>query len=63
MHQYMQEVMQLESSLAEQDLGVLVDTKLTVSQRCALTAKKAGGISDCIRQNIASRLREMIISL
>jgi len=55
--------MQLESSLAEQDLGVLVDTKLTVSQRCALTAKKAGGISDCIRQNIASRLREMIISL
>ncbi|KAK4814945.1 hypothetical protein QYF61_006889 [Mycteria americana] len=36
------------------DLGVLVDTKLNMSQRCALMAKKASGILGYIRQSIAS---------
>lgn len=34
MHQYMLEVNKLESSLAGQDLMVLLDNKLTISQQC-----------------------------
>ena len=46
----------LESSLAEKDLEVLVDTKLNVSQQCTLGTKKANGIPGCIRRNVPSRL-------
>ncbi|KAK4808597.1 LOW QUALITY PROTEIN: hypothetical protein QYF61_009900 [Mycteria americana] len=56
-------VAQLESSFAEEDVVVLVDTNLVMSQQCALAAKKAKGILGCIRQSIASRLRQVMLPL
>ncbi|XP_010073614.1 PREDICTED: BMP/retinoic acid-inducible neural-specific protein 3-like, partial [Pterocles gutturalis] len=40
---------QLESSVSEKDLGVLVNTMLTMSQQCVLAVKKADDILGCIR--------------
>ncbi|GAB0184068.1 hypothetical protein GRJ2_000872100 [Grus japonensis] len=61
MDQYMLGTTQLESSFAEKDLGVLVDTKLNMSQQCAPVAKKATGILGCLRASIATRLREVML--
>jgi len=41
-----------------EDLQVLMDEKLDMTQHCAFTAQKASHILGCITSSVASRLRE-----
>ncbi|GAB0183018.1 mitochondrial enolase superfamily member 1 [Grus japonensis] len=63
MHQYRLGVDLLGRSAAEKDLGVLVNNKLSMSQQCALVAKKANGILGYTKKRVASRSREVILPL
>ncbi|PKU43191.1 reverse hypothetical protein [Limosa lapponica baueri] len=62
-HQYRLGVDFLGSTTEEKDLGVLVDGRLSMSQQCALVAKRANGILGCIGKSMARRSREVILPL
>ncbi len=49
----------MESSDGERDLGVLVDSRVTMSQHC----KKASGILGCMRRGVVSRSKEVLLPL
>lgn len=57
-NQYVPGAIELESSFAENGLGILVDI---MNQQCAHAAKKVNGVFGYIRQSIASRSREVVI--
>ena len=66
MHQYRLGAVLLERSSAEEDLEVLVNNRLAVSQQCVLVVKKANGILGCIKTSqvsMVSGLREVILPL
>ncbi|PKU46772.1 hypothetical protein llap_2931 [Limosa lapponica baueri] len=62
-HQYRLGAGLLESTSEEKDLGVLVDNRMTMSQQCALVAKKANGILGSVKKSVTSRSREVILPL
>lgn len=45
----------LKSSVGESNLGVLVDSRMTMSHYCTLVANKANDILECIRRGVVSR--------
>jgi len=53
----------LESCQVEKDLGVVDDGQLNTIWLCDQVAKKANSILACIRNNLSSRSREVIVPL
>lgn len=62
-HRYRLEEEWLESSSAERDLGVLVDSRLNVRHHCTLAAKRTNCILGCLNHSIARQSKEMILML
>ena len=63
MHRYRLGDDLLERSSAVQNLEVQVDHRLAMGQQGALVAKKANGILQGIQRSVASRSRQVILSL
>jgi len=62
-YQYRQGDEWIESSPAENELGILVDRKINMNWQCVLTVQKANCILSCITRRIASSSREVILPL
>jgi len=58
MHRYRFGAQWLESCMEENDLGVLVDSQLSMSQQYAQMAKKASGDPSSMRISIVTGTRE-----
>ena len=56
-------MIEISTAWPKKNLGVLVDGKLDMSQKCALTAQKVNHVLDCIKGSVASRSREVILPL
>ncbi|CAM5083137.1 unnamed protein product [Natator depressus] len=52
---------QLEGMEEENDLGVLVDHRMTMSCQCVMAVKKANAVLGCIRRGISSRDKEVLV--
>ncbi|KAJ7415282.1 hypothetical protein WISP_78940 [Willisornis vidua] len=53
----------IETNPSEKVLGVMVDQKLNISLQCSLSAQKAKQILRGIKRSLASRLKQVILSL
>ena len=63
MHQYRLGADLLTRSSLEKDLGVLLDSRLAMSQQCAPVVKNASGILGYITKSVARRSGEVILPL
>ena len=53
----------MEHSPVENNLGVMVNDKLDMTQQCALSTQKVNRILGCIKRIVASRVRKVILPL
>ena len=62
-YRLVEELIESREISTENDLEVLMDEMLDLSQQCALAAWKANSILRCIKRVVAGREREVIVSL